>query len=269
MIRIYKGLIKYTSRDTEQDSAGYVSKHWYTLWMTVLGTQSITMKYLETGHTFMSADSVHGSIAKKINSHSAIYGSIKDFIGLGSSHRVMLLLPISDEEAGSEIPGWEKSGGQRMCDNSTHRHRLRNWRYIAKYKNWVKSCFKEVTWTLCQPLANQELGRRHYTAVVTNRPSGLSPLANQELGRYHYSTVVTSRPSGLSPLVNQELGRYHYSTVVTSRPSGLSPLVNQELGRYHYSCTVVTSRPSGLDPLVTQRAGQMSLQQWSDCCSDI
>ena len=37
-----------------------------------LGTKSLTIKYLEPGHTFMAADSVHGSIASKMNSRTTI-----------------------------------------------------------------------------------------------------------------------------------------------------------------------------------------------------
>ena len=51
-----------------------------------LGTQCITLKYLEKGHTFMQADSVHGSIGKKMNSHESIY-DFKDFVEVIKSSR--------------------------------------------------------------------------------------------------------------------------------------------------------------------------------------
>lgn len=42
------------------------------------GIQTITMKYLEPGHTFMAADSVHGSITTKLKQHSSLF-DIEDY----------------------------------------------------------------------------------------------------------------------------------------------------------------------------------------------
>lgn len=88
----------YNNRDKEDivmycDNCSSQNKCW-TLFSALvrtvndpfLATQNITLKFLEKGHTFMSADSVHGSITKKMNSHAAIF-DFKDFTEIIKSSR--------------------------------------------------------------------------------------------------------------------------------------------------------------------------------------
>ena len=59
-------------------------------------TDTLTMKYLEPGHTFMAADSVHGNITCKLNTSSQ--GEVHDFRDfvrvIKSSRKKMEVIPL-------------------------------------------------------------------------------------------------------------------------------------------------------------------------------
>ena len=54
-----------------------------------VGINCVTLKYLEPGHTFMAADSVHGSITTKLKSKSTIY-DFQDYVEVIESSRKQL-----------------------------------------------------------------------------------------------------------------------------------------------------------------------------------
>ena len=59
------------------------------------GPSSVTMKYLEPGHTFMKADSIHGSIGRKLKEDPVLY-DLLDFSNLVSSAKNdMNVLPMT------------------------------------------------------------------------------------------------------------------------------------------------------------------------------
>ena len=52
-----------------------------------LAVESIELKYLETGHTFMSADSDHGYAGRQLGKHECVY-DLDDFRKIVSSERI-------------------------------------------------------------------------------------------------------------------------------------------------------------------------------------
>ena len=71
------------------DNCTAQNKNWtlYTLFVLLVnalwGPESITMKYLEKGHTFMSADAVHALIGKRMK-HTETVLTFDDFVNLCS-----------------------------------------------------------------------------------------------------------------------------------------------------------------------------------------
>lgn len=62
------------------------------------GPKTITMKYLESGHTFMKADSVHGNIGKKMKCNSNIYDyqELKKLITSATTKNIVVDMLIND-----------------------------------------------------------------------------------------------------------------------------------------------------------------------------
>ena len=56
------------------------------------GPQEVTLKYLEKGHTYMKADSIHGSIGKKMKTEKQIV-NFQDFVDI-CSHAGKHILPV-------------------------------------------------------------------------------------------------------------------------------------------------------------------------------
>ena len=61
-------------------------------------TQDITFNYFEAGHSFMSADSVHGSIQGKINTYSTL-GDITDYVNVIKEERKRVICELLDHQS--------------------------------------------------------------------------------------------------------------------------------------------------------------------------
>ena len=80
------------------------------------GTEVITIKYFEAGHTFMSADGIHGNITKALNSKSCL-GDMKDYVDTinGSRKRIpSIVLDHTDMKLFSNEVKTKQ--GFKLCD---------------------------------------------------------------------------------------------------------------------------------------------------------
>ena len=85
------------------DNYSAQNKNWklYTAMLDIVNSnkisaESITFSYLETGHTFMSADSIHAEVKKRIRAKKNIY-DFTDFVDSIRTGKIDVVLPKAND----------------------------------------------------------------------------------------------------------------------------------------------------------------------------
>ncbi|XP_072172310.1 uncharacterized protein [Diadema setosum] len=140
-----------------------------------LAVQVLTMKYLEPGHTYMAADSIHGSITKKFNNRSAIH-DFGDFVDVMQSSRKDMTCQAIDHTSMYLFEDQSRKVGKfRLRDARVVQFRRGSLNLFAKSSH-EELCFKEIDFLKKGP-------RKEMTAIMTQRESLLDNVTTMALPR--------------------------------------------------------------------------------------